>query len=241
MNVDHSISKAFMLIKPNNLDDFMDNDADDVLDDVCEDEWLQDALRKVSRLSQSVGQLMTYPPLRLEGLLFELERNLLPNIPRNLRKVSRITPALHLSSVSICVVTEYFIEEYDEEREMEPRPVRVRETTLVLRTRSPRARRQKERVVEFEDTLNRDGSRVERNYKGGRPSEHRVDDNKSQGMNLPPLLAAHLGRSENGQHLQSYLASAYDGHQPSTNIGGNPPPNDTHLSHNAQPFIPNSL
>ncbi|GJR10898.1 hypothetical protein Tco_0793550 [Tanacetum coccineum] len=84
MNVDHSVSKAFMLIEPNNLDDFMDNDADDVLDDVSEDEWLQDALRKVSRLSQSVGQLMTYPPLQLEGLLFELERNLLPNIPRNL-------------------------------------------------------------------------------------------------------------------------------------------------------------
>nr|GEX34427.1 reverse transcriptase domain-containing protein [Tanacetum cinerariifolium] len=46
MNVDHSVSKALMLIEPNNLDNFMDNDADDVLDDVSEDEWLQDALRK---------------------------------------------------------------------------------------------------------------------------------------------------------------------------------------------------
>ncbi|GKD81480.1 hypothetical protein Tco_1348319, partial [Tanacetum coccineum] len=56
MNVDHSVSKALMLIEPNNLDDFLDNDADDVLDDVSEDEWLQEALRKVGRLSQSVGQ-----------------------------------------------------------------------------------------------------------------------------------------------------------------------------------------
>ncbi|GKC27482.1 hypothetical protein Tco_1034776 [Tanacetum coccineum] len=75
---------------------------------------------------------------------------------------------------------EYLSEEYDEEKEMEPRHVRVRETTLVLCIRSPRARRQRERVVEFEDTPNRDGSRVEWKSEGGRPSEHRVDDNKSQ-------------------------------------------------------------
>ncbi|GKC71510.1 hypothetical protein Tco_1117393 [Tanacetum coccineum] len=57
---------------------------------------------------------------------------------------------------------EYFSKEYDEEREMEPRPARVRETTLVLRIESP-SRRQKERVVEFEDVPNREGDRVERN------------------------------------------------------------------------------
>ncbi|GJY66358.1 hypothetical protein Tco_0468596 [Tanacetum coccineum] len=74
---------------------------------------------------------------------------------------------------------EYLSEEYDEEKEMEPRHVCIRETTPVLYTRSPRARRQREMVVEFEDTPNRDGSRVEWKSKGGRPSEHRVDDNKS--------------------------------------------------------------
>ncbi|GJZ64154.1 hypothetical protein Tco_0620575 [Tanacetum coccineum] len=157
------------------------------------------------------------------------------------RLLGDVIEVLEIRNKDFSTELEYFIEEYDEEREMEPRPVRVKETTLVLRTRSPRARRQKKRVVEFEDTLNRDGSRVKRNYKGGRPSEHKVYDNKSQGMNLPPLLAAHLGRSKNGQHLQSSLASTYEGHQPSTNIGGNPPPNSTHLSHNAQPFVPNSL
>nr|GEU40841.1 hypothetical protein [Tanacetum cinerariifolium] len=34
MNVDHSVSKALNLYEPNNLDDFLDNDVDDVLDDV---------------------------------------------------------------------------------------------------------------------------------------------------------------------------------------------------------------
>nr|GEX59841.1 reverse transcriptase domain-containing protein [Tanacetum cinerariifolium] len=72
---------------------------------------------------------------------------------------------------------EYFSEEYDEEMEMEPRPAQVRETTPVLRTE------------------------VERNSEGGRPSKRRADDNRHQGVNLPPLLAAHLGRSENGQPL----------------------------------------
>ncbi|GJW05354.1 hypothetical protein Tco_1564210 [Tanacetum coccineum] len=92
---------------------------------------------------------------------------------------------------------EYFSVDFDEEREMEPRPIRIRETTLVLCARSSRARRQRERVVSFEDVPNRDGGRVERNSKGRRPSGLGVDNNRSQGMNLPPLLTAHLGRSEN--------------------------------------------
>nr|GEX33078.1 retrovirus-related Pol polyprotein from transposon TNT 1-94 [Tanacetum cinerariifolium] len=102
---------------------------------------------------------------------------------------------------------EHYCEEYDEEREMEPRHARARETTLVLRIGSPmKSRRQQE----------------------------------SWG-NLPPLLASHLGRNENGQPLQLTLTSAYGGHQPSTNSGGNLTPNGMHLSYNAPPFIPNSL
>ncbi|GJU44248.1 hypothetical protein Tco_1201514 [Tanacetum coccineum] len=69
---------------------------------------------------------------------------------------------------------EYYNEEYDEEREMEPRPVRARATTLVLRTRSPRVRRHRGRVVEFEDAPNMDGSRVEKESDGRRPSKRRV-------------------------------------------------------------------
>ncbi|GJX21323.1 hypothetical protein Tco_0224000 [Tanacetum coccineum] len=108
---------------------------------------------------------------------------------------------------------EYSSEEYDEEREIEPRPVQAIKTTLVLRTRSPRARRQRERVVEYENALNREGDRVERNFKGGRPSEFVAEGNRSQGMNLHPLLTAHLGRNENGQPLQSSLTSVHGGPQ----------------------------
>ncbi|GJT29432.1 reverse transcriptase domain-containing protein [Tanacetum coccineum] len=85
---------------------------------------------------------------------------------------------------------EYFSEEYDKEREMEPRPARARETTLVLCTKSLTVQRQRERVVELEDAPNRDGAGV---------------------------------------------------HQTLVNTGGNLLPNGTHLSHNAQPFMPNSF
>nr|GEV58541.1 hypothetical protein [Tanacetum cinerariifolium] len=60
-------------------------------------------------------------------------------------------------------------------------------------------------------------------------------------MNLPSLLAAHLRRSENAQPLQSPLTSVHGGHLRSVNTRGNRPPTDTHLSHNAQPFVPNNL
>ncbi|GJV24049.1 reverse transcriptase domain-containing protein [Tanacetum coccineum] len=55
---------------------------------------------------------------------------------------------------------EYFSEEYDEEREMEPRPMRVLKATPIPQAASSRVRRQKERVVEFEDAPNREESRA---------------------------------------------------------------------------------
>nr|GEU31203.1 reverse transcriptase domain-containing protein [Tanacetum cinerariifolium] len=124
---------------------------------------------------------------------------------------------------------------------MEPRPSRVRKATLVLRTGSPRVRRHRGRVVEFEKALNRDGSRVEKEFSDMKPLEQRVKKGTSRGGNLTPLLAAHLGGSENGQPLQSTLTSEYGGNQPSTNLGGNLPPNSMYLSHNAPHFIPNIL
>ncbi|GJZ72702.1 reverse transcriptase domain-containing protein [Tanacetum coccineum] len=120
---------------------------------------------------------------------------------------------------------EYFSEDYDEEREMEPRPKPARAVTPPLRAASPRVRRRRERVVGFEETQNRGESRVERNSEGGRPSEEASRGNGSQNVNLPPLLAAHIGRSENGQPLQSSLTSAYGGQALSNNVGGNLPPN----------------
>ncbi|GKA78824.1 hypothetical protein Tco_0785361 [Tanacetum coccineum] len=91
----------------------------------------------------------------------------------------------------------------------------------------------KERVVEFKDAPNRDGGRVERNSEG-RPSEQRAEDNKHQEVSLPPLLAAYLGRNENGEPLESSLTFAHGGHHPLVNAGGNIPPNGqkSHLQGN---------
>nr|GEZ20924.1 reverse transcriptase domain-containing protein [Tanacetum cinerariifolium] len=86
---------------------------------------------------------------------------------------------------------DYYIEESDEEREMEPKPTRVRKTTP-----------------------------VERESEGRRPLKRRTKDSGSRGVNLPSLLAAHLGRNKNGQPLQSTLTSVYGGHQPLTNSEG---------------------
>ncbi|GJU54737.1 hypothetical protein Tco_1228451 [Tanacetum coccineum] len=69
-----------------------------------------------------------------------------------------------------------------------------------------------------------DGGRVERNSKG-RLSKQRAEDNMHQEVSLPPLLAAYLGRNENGEPLQSSLTFAHGGHQPLVNAGGNLPPN----------------
>nr|GEU43837.1 reverse transcriptase domain-containing protein [Tanacetum cinerariifolium] len=118
---------------------------------------------------------------------------------------------------------EYFSEDYDEEREMEARPRPARAVTPPLQAASPRVRKIRERVVGFEETQNRGESRVERNIEGGRPSEEASRGNGSQNANLPPLLAAHIGRSENGQPLQSSLTSAYRGQALPNNIGGNLP------------------
>ncbi|GKC92961.1 hypothetical protein Tco_1158403 [Tanacetum coccineum] len=116
-------------------------------------------------------------------------------------------------------------EDCDKEREMKPRPGPTRETIPPLRPRSPRVRRQGERVVGFKEAPNRKGSRAGRNDEGSRPSEIATRENGNRGMNLPPLLVAYLGRNESGQPLQSSLTFVYGGHQPTTNIEGNLPPN----------------
>ncbi|GKB48490.1 reverse transcriptase domain-containing protein [Tanacetum coccineum] len=61
---------------------------------------------------------------------------------------------------------EYFSEDYDEEREMEPRPEPNREATPTLRPRFLVVHRQQERVTGFEEAPNREGSRRGRNVKG---------------------------------------------------------------------------
>ncbi|GJR75239.1 hypothetical protein Tco_0087604 [Tanacetum coccineum] len=90
---------------------------------------------------------------------------------------------------------EYFSKDYYEEREMEPRPEPTRAATPPLRVASPRIRRRGEN----------------KSPRG----------NGGQSVNLPPLLAAHLGRGKNGQPLQSSLTSAYRGQALPNNKGGN--------------------
>ncbi|GJV50228.1 hypothetical protein Tco_1440440 [Tanacetum coccineum] len=83
---------------------------------------------------------------------------------------------------------EYFNEDYDGEREMKPRPEPNREATPTLRLR--------------------EGRREGRNTEGSRPSETKTRENGNKGVNLPPLLAVHLGRNE----------SAFSPHQRSNNL-----------------------
>nr|GEU32925.1 hypothetical protein [Tanacetum cinerariifolium] len=92
----------------------------------------------------------------------------------------------------------YFSEYYDEEQEMEPRPEPTREATPPLWLRSPRVRRQRERVVGFKDSPNWEGCGAGRNADGSRPSAIEATKNGNRGINLPPLLAAHLGRNKSG-------------------------------------------
>nr|GEV78608.1 hypothetical protein [Tanacetum cinerariifolium] len=62
-----------------------------------------------------------------------------------------------------------YSEEYDKEREMEPRPARMRETTHVLRTGSLRVRRHRGKVIEFKEAPNMDIIKVGRESDGKRP------------------------------------------------------------------------
>ncbi|GKD98345.1 hypothetical protein Tco_1382242, partial [Tanacetum coccineum] len=80
---------------------------------------------------------------------------------------------------------EYFSEDYDDELEMEPRPERTREVTPPLRTRSPRVHRQRERVVGFEEALNRERSRIGRYIEGNEPSKAGAEENGRRKINLP--------------------------------------------------------
>nr|GEV31442.1 hypothetical protein [Tanacetum cinerariifolium] len=114
---------------------------------------------------------------------------------------------------------EYFSEDYDEEREMEPMPEPRRDATLTLRLRSYRVRRQRERVVGFEDASKKEGYMRGRNAEDIGPSEIETREGENRRANLPPLLAAHLGRNENSQPLRSSLTSVQGRHQPSTNVG----------------------
>ncbi|GKD71005.1 hypothetical protein Tco_1325095 [Tanacetum coccineum] len=81
----------------------------------------------------------------------------------------------------------YFSEDYDEEREVEPRHEPSREATPTLRLTSPGVRRQQERVVGFEDVPNREGNRKGRNAEGIRPSKIEAREGENRGRIFPHL------------------------------------------------------
>ncbi|GJY56164.1 hypothetical protein Tco_0455279 [Tanacetum coccineum] len=75
--------------------------------------------------------------------------------------------------------------DYDEVREMEPRLEPHREATPTLRLRSPGVRRQRERVMGFEDAPNREGNRRGRNAEGIRPSKIEAREGEIWGESSP--------------------------------------------------------
>jgi hypothetical protein len=106
---------------------------------------------------------------------------------------------------------EYSSDEYDEEIEMEPRPSAPRTTHPVLRIGSPVGRRIGGRNVGFEGVPERTPTKREGTVAAGSNGRSRQRENTE--VNLPPLLAAHLGRTEVGIPLQPSHASG---------VGGNP-------------------
>ncbi|GJW63989.1 hypothetical protein Tco_0115873 [Tanacetum coccineum] len=175
---------------------------------------------------------LTGPTFMISPAFIEANYEILKSLLRDRRRKTR--------NEDLRIELEYFSEDYDEEREMKPRPERTREVTPPLCMRSPRVRRQRERVVGFEEAPNKEGSRTRRNTEGNRPSKAEAEEIGRWEMILPSLLASHLGRNENGQPLQSSLTSVHGGHQSLINIGWNLPPSGTLLLLHAQPFIPSS-
>ncbi|GJS66818.1 hypothetical protein Tco_0390236 [Tanacetum coccineum] len=84
---------------------------------------------------------------------------------------------------------EYSSEDYDEEREMEPRPEPNREVTPTLRLRSLVVLRQRERVVRFEEAPDREGSRLQplTNTEGNLPPNSTLLSHNAQPF-IPSIL-----------------------------------------------------
>ncbi|GJV69369.1 hypothetical protein Tco_1484878 [Tanacetum coccineum] len=159
----------------------------------------------------------TNPAPMISPAFIEANYEILESLLRNRRRQIR--------NEDLRIELENFSEDYDEELEIEPRTERTREVSPPLRTRSPRVCRQRERVVEFEEAPNKEISRIGRNIEGNGPLEAGAEENGRQEMNLPPILAAHLGRNGDGQPPRSSLTSVHGGRQSSINTRGNLSPN----------------
>ncbi|GKB07086.1 hypothetical protein Tco_0835319 [Tanacetum coccineum] len=116
--------------------------------------------------------------------------------PENTPFAYRASTLANPNPMIIPAIVEANYEDYDGEREMEPRPEPNKEATPTLRLRYTMVRSQRERVVEFEEASNREGSRRGRNAEGIRPSEIETREDENKGVNLPLLLVVHLGRTK---------------------------------------------
>lgn len=94
---------------------------------------------------------------------------------------------------------EYSSDEYDEEMEIESRPSAPGVTHPILRIGSPTGRRTRRRSVGFEGVPERPPTRREGTVTEG--SKGRSQRMEASEVNLPLLLAAHLGRIETGVPL----------------------------------------
>nr|GEY39359.1 hypothetical protein [Tanacetum cinerariifolium] len=93
---------------------------------------------------------LTNPNPTISPTFMEKNYNILESLLRERRR--------HLRNKDLRTELEYFGEDYDEDRDMEPRPERRREATPTLWLRSPGVRRQRERVMGFEDAPNKEGN-----------------------------------------------------------------------------------
>ncbi|GJS51892.1 putative reverse transcriptase domain-containing protein [Tanacetum coccineum] len=108
---------------------------------------------------------------------------------------------------------EYFSKDYVKEREMETRPGPTRETTPPLRPRSLGVRRQRERVVGFEESPKKEGSMPGRNAKGSfadstgsvTPFVHWIEDYPlSDGLKMPSHIGSYDGKGDPDNFLHLF-------------------------------------
>ena len=119
---------------------------------------------------------------------------------------------------------------------MEPRPSIHRAHHPILRIGSPASRRVEGRSVGFKGVPERTPTRKEGTISEGSNGRSRQRENAE--VNLPPVLAAHVGRTEGGISLQPSHASGVGGNLGPVNTGGSFPPVGLHPQFPVQSYPP---
>nr|GEV72409.1 hypothetical protein [Tanacetum cinerariifolium]GEV73475.1 hypothetical protein [Tanacetum cinerariifolium] len=143
----------------------------------------------------------------VDGLPDMIQGSVMASKPKKMQ--DEIKFATELMDQKIRTLAEqYFSEDYDEEREIEPRPKPARAVTPPLRVASLMVHRRKERAVGLRKlkTEGKAGSKKQRRWKAFGKNTKREWKSKCKPS---LLLAVYIGRSENGKTLQSSLTSAY--------------------------------